>query len=102
VAGDLTSAAQLQSLANIGTATFTGQVVADVFDGANQYLAAGAFQDVWNFAARNGMVTVTGLDGHNYKGGVTAVPNNGALATARTRILPAHSGPPTAPTSTAA
>ena len=52
-------------------------VIADVFGGASN-LAAGAFQDVWNFAARNGMVTITGLDGHNYASAPGGIIGNGA------------------------
>jgi trimeric autotransporter adhesin len=78
VAGDLSSVADLEGLVGMGTATFNGHVIADVFDGANQYLAAGAFQDVWNFAARNGSVTITGLDGHNYASAPGGIIGNGA------------------------
>jgi hypothetical protein len=73
VAGDLTKVNEVQGLT--GTATFNGHVVANVFDGSNQYLAAGAFQDLWNFSARNGTVSITNLDGHNYAsatGGITS------------------------------
>jgi hypothetical protein len=78
VAGDLSSVADVDGLINMGTATFNGHVIADVFDGANQYLAAGAFQDVWNFAARDGTVTITGLDGHNYASAPGGIIGNGA------------------------
>jgi trimeric autotransporter adhesin len=79
VVGDLTTPTELNNIQNIGSATFNGQVIANVANGGDQYLAAGAFQDVWDFGARTGSMTITSLDGHNYAsaaGGITSTANN--------------------------
>lgn len=68
VAGDLTSVAQVQGLT--GSATFSGHAIANVFDGTNQYLAAGSFSSNWNFGTATGTVAINSLDNHNYTGNI--------------------------------
>lgn len=60
-----------------GTATYTGHAIASIAaPGAiTSYLAAGTFSTLVNFGARNGAVTITGLDGANYTGTATWVPS---------------------------
>jgi hypothetical protein len=65
-----------------GTAAYTGHAIASIATGvgAQTYLAAGAFSNLVNFGARSGTVTITGLDGTNYKGtaGFTFAPTSPA------------------------
>jgi hypothetical protein len=76
VAGVPTTAGAL-SMAT-GTATYTGHAIASIATGVGgqTYLAAGAFSNLVDFGARSGTVTITGLDGTNYKGaaGFTFAP----------------------------
>ena len=53
VAGDLPS---LVDIPNTGIATFSGSIVGSVVNGANQYVAAGAFNHDWSFATRTGNI----------------------------------------------
>jgi hypothetical protein len=82
VAGVPTSLANLPAT---GMATYTGHAVADIANGSGglSYLAAGTFSAAVNFGARNGAITINGLDGANYAGTATWVPStvtfNGTL-----------------------
>ena len=53
-----------------GSATFGGHVIANVYDGTQQYLAAGSFSSNWNFATANGTVAINNLDTRNYTGNI--------------------------------
>jgi hypothetical protein len=57
--------------AQTATATYNGHVVGSVVNGANSYVAAGSYTNVWNFGSRNGIATVT-FDGRTYGGGSVA------------------------------
>jgi hypothetical protein len=74
VAGDLPT---LVEIPNTGTATFSGSIVGNVVNGANQYLAAGAFSHDWNFATRAGAI----LAGSTFDG--MALTGNAASANGR-------------------
>lgn len=69
-----------------GTATYIGQVVANVGSSASNdvKVAAGNFSNEVNFGTRTGVVAVTGLDNTNYSGTVALQGNTanfaGALA----------------------
>lgn len=52
-----------------GTATYDGHVIASISDDGNQYIAAGSYRNVFDFAAREGQVSVLGLDGRDYQTG---------------------------------
>jgi FecR protein len=72
VAGVPTSAGNLP---RTGTATYTGHAIADITTpGVISYLAAGTFSAAVNFGARDGTVTIGGLDGTNYAGTATWIP----------------------------
>ncbi len=83
VAGVPTSLANLPAT---GTATYTGHAIANIANGTAglTYLAAGTFSAAVNFGARNGAITINGLDGANYAGTANWVPStvtfNGTLA----------------------
>jgi hypothetical protein len=76
----------LPTLPATGTATYTGQAIANIANPNNitSYLAAGTFSNTVNFGTRTGAVTIGGLDGTNYAGKVQLVPSavtfNGTLA----------------------
>ena len=82
VAGVPTSLANLPAT---GTATYTGHAIANIAAGGSghSYLAAGTFSAAVNFGARNGAITIGGLDGTNYTGTAVWVPStvtfNGTL-----------------------
>jgi len=82
VGGDLANAGQINGLVGQGEATFNGHVIANVYNAVDgpgsQYLAAGAFTDVWDFNSRTGTVTITGLDGRNYASAPGGIVNSGA------------------------
>jgi hypothetical protein len=72
VAGQPTSPGSLPAS---GTATYSGHAIADVATTPNSgaafsYLAAGTFQNVVNFGAGTGAVTIGNLDGATYSGTV--------------------------------
>jgi len=69
VSGELPSVAQIPIT---GTATYNGHVVANIVNGTARYVAAGSFQQNWNFGTRAGSVTVGNLDGTTYTGATTA------------------------------
>ncbi len=66
-----------------GTATYTGHAIASIANGSSglTYLAAGTFSNVVNFGARNGAVTIGGLDATNYAGTVSWVKGTTSFAT---------------------
>jgi hypothetical protein len=78
--------AQASEVPVTGTATYIGQVVANVGSSAsnNVKVAAGNFSNEVNFGTRTGAVAVTGLDNTNYSGTVALQGNTanfaGALA----------------------
>jgi hypothetical protein len=67
-----------------GTATYVGHVVASVRNQNAEYVAGGNLSNSINFGTRTGTATVTGLDGTNYSGSLSAQSDprfyNGALA----------------------
>ncbi len=65
-------AGQLPSISEVpasGIATYAGHVIAQVWNGTNQYISGGSFTNTVNFGTRSGWVTA-GLDGGVYKGTV--------------------------------
>ena len=80
VAGNPTT---VGSLPTTGTATYTGHAIADIANGTGglTYLAAGAFSAAVNFGARNGAITINGLDGTSYTGTAVWVPGTTSFAT---------------------
>ena len=66
-----------------GTATYTGHAIANIANPNNitSYLAAGTFSATVNFGARNGAITISGLDGTNYAGTATWVQGTTSFAT---------------------
>lgn len=73
VAGDLPTPAQLPTT---GTAIYNGDARGNVVNGANRYVAAGTFQQNWNFATRTGAITINNFDGVNYAGTTAGSPTN--------------------------
>ena len=67
-----------------GTATYTGHAIANIANGTAglTYLAAGTFSAAVNFGARNGAITIGGLDGTNYSGTASWVKGTTTFATA--------------------
>src|ERR1700722_18332642 len=66
-----------------GTATYTGHAIANIANGTAglTYLAAGTFSAAVNFGARNGAITIGGLDGTNYAGTANWVKGTTSFAT---------------------
>lgn len=54
-----------------GTATYNGHAIASIDNNGNQYIAAGSFTNEVNFGTNSGAVTIGGLDGTDYVGGVS-------------------------------
>ncbi len=74
VAGTLPTIAEIPTS---GTATYNGHVIGNVVSNGAQYVAAGNFQNAWNFASRTGNVTITSFDGLNpLQTGVAATLSN--------------------------
>lgn len=71
VAGVLPNAIEMPSF---GSATYRGHIVGNVNNNNFQYIAAGNFVNVINFATRVGVVTVSGFDGGLYQGQVALNP----------------------------
>jgi hypothetical protein len=69
VAGTLSTASTINGLSS--TATYNGQMVGNVANGANSYVQAGSYQNVWSFGSQSGVVTAS-FDGTSFGGGVTA------------------------------
>ena len=67
-----------------GTATYTGHAIANIANGTAglTYLAAGTFSAAVNFGARNGAITIGGLDGTSYSGTASWVKGTTTFATA--------------------
>ena len=67
-------AGRLPNLSDVpatGTASYTGHAIASIRNGSQNYVAAGAFQNVVDFGTRSGNVSVTGFDSTNYAGQVS-------------------------------
>jgi hypothetical protein len=77
VAGVPTTAINIPSS---GTATYTGEAVADIATNGAFYIAAGTFTNAVNFGTRTGAVTINGLDGVNYAGAVALTPSSTLFA----------------------
>ena len=82
VAGQLPAVGDVPT---VGTATYTGHVIAAFNNAGNEYVSAGGFANAVNVGAKTGAVSVTGLDGRNYAGSVFLGGNaSNAAADART------------------
>lgn len=89
VAGTLTPSVNLPLT---GTATYTGHMVGNVNNNGVSYIAAGSYQNAWNFANRNGVATIT-FDGTTFGGGTTANTfNTAGTVTFGTQGTPITSG----------
>ena len=55
-----------------GTATFLGHLIGNVKNAGNFYVAAGGFQQDWNFATRMGATTITNFDTVNFAGSASS------------------------------
>jgi hypothetical protein len=69
VAGSLPG---LVEIPNSGTATYNGHIIGQVVNSGAAYIAAGGFNNTYNFATRSGITNVTGFDTRNYTGGIGA------------------------------
>ncbi|MBS0549785.1 MAG: FecR domain-containing protein [Proteobacteria bacterium] len=84
VAGNLSVASDINALTS--TATYNGHMVGNVNNNGSSYIAAGSYQNVWNFGSRSGAVTAT-FDGTTFGNGSTntymtgaSTPNFGTLS----------------------
>jgi hypothetical protein len=80
-----------------GTATYTGHAIANIANIANgtgglTYLAAGTFSAAVDFGARNGAITINGLDNTNYAGTATWVKGTTSFATPANAPLTGNGG----------
>jgi len=63
-----------------GVGTYTGAAVGSVINNGASYLAAGGFNQTYNFGSLTGTVNITNFDGANYSGSVSsagAIPGPG-------------------------
>jgi hypothetical protein len=89
VAGTLTPSVNLPLT---GTASYTGHMVGNVNNNGVSYIAAGSYQNAWNFGTRSGVATVT-FDGTTFGGGTTANTfNTAGTVTFGTQGTPITSG----------
>ena len=75
VNGDLTTRAQLETLANAGstaTASYTGDAVGLVSNHGQSYTATGDLSLGWNFASRTGTIDISNFDGRDIGGTVVS------------------------------
>ncbi|MBV9553805.1 MAG: FecR domain-containing protein [Alphaproteobacteria bacterium] len=64
------------TLPTTGVATYNGAAIGTVATNGANYLAAGAFQNVYNFASGTGTVAINNFDGRSYNAGVSIAPGN--------------------------
>ncbi|MFW5834937.1 MAG: hypothetical protein ACOCYE_12660, partial [Pseudomonadota bacterium] len=74
VAGDLP---ELNEIPLEGGYTYTGHAVAHVVNDGARYVAAGTFENRFDFLERQGTVTIAGLDGRTFTGVVESTEANG-------------------------
>jgi hypothetical protein len=92
VTGDLTTRAQLNTLAGNGTTTattahYTGDAVGTVYNEGSVYTARGDLSLDWNFGSRDGVIEIGGFDTENrgdgagiaFGGNIAAEPNGMAF-----------------------
>ena len=77
VAGQLASASQLGTT---GSATYAGHAIANINNAGAQYIAGGNFSSTVNFGTGTGTLAITALDGRDYTGGLSNVPNSANFA----------------------
>jgi hypothetical protein len=63
VGGSIPSVASMPAT---GTATYNGHAIGTVFNNGDRYIAAGSYQQTWNFASGTGSVTISNFDGSTY------------------------------------
>ncbi len=73
VVGELPDLAQMPLT---GTATYTGQAIAHIVNDGARYVATGTFRNAFDFAQREGTVTVDNLDGRFFSGAVQTTEAN--------------------------
>jgi hypothetical protein len=59
-----------------GSANYNGAAVGTVYNAGNNYLAAGSFNQTYNFANNTGTVSISNFDGVNYTGAVAGTGSN--------------------------
>lgn len=90
VAGELPELVQIPST---GSASYAGQILGGVINGAQSYLASGDMDVAWNFGARSGSMQVTGFDAADYAGSLSStdgrqiVGSAESIAAARTMSI---------------
>jgi hypothetical protein len=60
----------------VGSATYSGHVIASIKSNGNEYVAGGNFANAVNFGSRTGSVAIAGLDGRNYSGSISYAPGS--------------------------
>jgi len=70
-----------------GIGSFNGAAIGTVFNNGANYLAAGGFNNTYNFGSNAGTVSINNFDGQNYTGAVTGTGNQytGAITGGSTR-----------------
>jgi hypothetical protein len=58
-----------------GTGTFTGAAIGTVSNAGNTYLAAGGFNNTYNFGTNTGTIGISNFDGKNFSGTVNGTGN---------------------------
>ena len=99
VAGQPTSAADIASLQNASLAnaqaSYVGHAIGSVANNGQQYVAAGGFNQSYNFASQQMNTSITNFDGRNFSG-VTAVGGRTPVtvtATGNSYTLPVNNTP---------
>ncbi|MBP0617748.1 hypothetical protein, partial [Jiella mangrovi] len=69
VAGDISTLAEVDAAVGSNVvATYSGNAVGSVINGAANYVASGSMDMEWNFGARSGAVAIGDFDGRNFAG----------------------------------
>lgn len=74
VTGDLSDFADLPI---VGTATYNGHAIGNVYNAGDQYIAVGNFENEYNFATRTGAIAITKFDGRDFAGSVYDLGGSG-------------------------
>lgn len=84
---------QLSAIPLTGTASYRGQAIGDVQNGANRYVAVGSFTKAWDFSTKSGSVSISNFDnrsvslltsstnGRDFTGSLNASPSGITSAT---------------------
>jgi trimeric autotransporter adhesin len=81
VAGSPTPAADINNLIGMSaTASYSGAAVGSVFNNGAHYLAAGGFNQSYNFGTQTGTMTISNFDGKTFGGTVVGARGSPAFA----------------------